>query len=176
MYALPQSGEILVDSLTRDTPLVAALLALWLVGFGGAVIGLLVSTLSSSERAAIAILPLLLLPQALVSRVGYGQGGNSWMDRPTPFGPIAELSADCRKLNLQETCLLAASMIMISRPGTAAIDLLQYGGPAKSARHAVSGLDLVGEWIYLILLLLLHVLVLVVVFCRAQGRWKLSPR
>ncbi len=41
----------------------------------GAVIGLLVSTLSRSERAAIAFPPLVLLPQALVSRVGCGDGG-----------------------------------------------------------------------------------------------------
>jgi hypothetical protein len=49
-------------------------------GLGAAILGLLMSTISKSERAAITLLPLLLLPQVVLSRTVYGDIRKDWRD------------------------------------------------------------------------------------------------
>ena len=60
----------------------------WATALGGAIIGLILSTLSRSERTAVGLLPLVLLPQFLFSRISSGDAMLPWHE-PSPFSPIA---------------------------------------------------------------------------------------
>jgi hypothetical protein len=59
-----------------------------LTGLGAAVLGLLVSTLSKSERAAVGFLPLVLLPQVVLSRTLTAEAKKDWSD-PSPYCPMS---------------------------------------------------------------------------------------
>jgi hypothetical protein len=59
-----------------------------LTGLGAAVLGLIVSTLSKSERAAVGFLPLVLLPQVVLSRTLTAEAKKDWSD-PSPYVPMS---------------------------------------------------------------------------------------
>jgi ABC-type multidrug transport system ATPase subunit len=148
-----------------------AFLILLLVGFGGAVIGMIVSTISKSERAAIAFLPLILLPQALVSRVGYGDAGTFWADERTPFSPVSILpkATESGELHWQQYVLVISSLPMISRPATVTMAI-------RPGVNSLNRWDVAAEWIYLLALLLIHVLALAIIFGLVERRWSLDSR
>ena len=157
------SQSLAGDSLLR-TPLLLGVWVLFLAGLGGAIIGLGISTLVPSERAAIAVLPLALLPQMLLSRVAFGDGGEAWLTA-SAFGPVAELgryfaSADA---TLLKGLLAAVSLPLLSRPATAVLDL-----PA----HGVGGNLLAAEWAYLLVVVLGSALVLYLLFRWRERSWQ----
>lgn len=177
-WILCKNNEMVINALTTNTPLLPALIMVILVGFCGAIIGLLISTLSRSERAAIAILPLLLLPQALISRVGYGDGGNGWTDAPSPVGPITSITREWRsgKLTTQDKIFMPVSLLMISRPGCAAMDMLAYVKSRQFGPNRIDARDVFAECTFLILLLLVHLLALFLLFTYLESGWSLEQR
>ena len=149
----------------QATSLMGGFVVLWLVAFGGALVGLLISALASSERAAVALMPLALLPQVLLSRVAVGDGGQPWSD----LSPFCQLGA-VGKYFTADNCtpqgitLLIGSMPMLTRPGTAVLDTL-------AGRGGYWGGDLAIEGMYLALLLVLHLLAVWGAFRWAERRW-----
>src|SRR5690606_22461366 len=78
-----------------------------------------------SERSAVALLPLVLLPQMLFSRVSYGDGGEGWGET-SPFAPVTRL-AQYLGGDLDPAGAIAsiASLLLVSRP---MLVLLDYHG------------------------------------------------
>jgi len=68
----------------RETSFLAGWFILILTGAGATLAGLVISTLARSERAAVTIMPLVLLPQVVLSRVVYGDIRKLWTD-PSPY-------------------------------------------------------------------------------------------
>lgn len=68
----------------RETSFLMGWFILLLTGSGAALAGLIISTLAKSERAAVTIMPLVLLPQVVLSRVVYGDIRKQWTD-PSPY-------------------------------------------------------------------------------------------
>lgn len=152
------------EHITR-VPYLLEYLVLWAITFGGAVIGLMLSTIAASERTAVALLPLVLLPQMLFSRASFGDGLLPW-SVSSPYSPIAifmksyrdkyvvpaskltplQLSASGVKIppgstqpartsspspsthsHLTANALISTfSLLMLTRPGTASIDMRSY--------------------------------------------------
>jgi hypothetical protein len=131
---------------------------------GGAVIGFVISVIASSERAAVAMLPLAILPQMLLSRVSFGDGPEGWTEI-SPLGPVISVSHylhsnDAIFLGRMESIL---SLPLLSRPGTAVLDMPIQPGIA---------LVIIGtEWLYFLLLLLVHFLALYVLFVTFERKW-----
>ena len=155
--------------LLAETPLGMLFLGLLLTGLGGAVIGLTVSTLSRTQRTAVGLLPLLLLPQAFISRVSCGDGLLTWDKEGTPFVRAADIPKMVGNgtIDVRDAALLVASLPLLSRFGTAAVDMLNVSSSTSDAAL---------EWLLLILLLLLHLLVLLAIFRRRQEHWRLDER
>ena len=65
-------------------------------------LGLLVSTLMRTAEAAIALLPLLIMPQLLIGAVGTGQAQEVFFPTPSrehvPFGPLVSAMRNIQKL------------------------------------------------------------------------------
>jgi hypothetical protein len=75
------------DALGRMSLIVGWVFVL-LTGLGAAMLGLIVSTLSKSERAAVGLLPLILLPQVVLSRTLTAEAKKDWSD-PSPYMPMS---------------------------------------------------------------------------------------
>lgn len=165
--------ELVVTDLTEGTSFLTGLIVLALAGCGGALIGMIVSVLSKTERAAIALLPLVLLPQVLISRAGYGDGGRFWTE-PSPFGPVSMLPRTLGNSDLgpQQYVLTVVSLPLISRPAGIAIGMC----PDRGKHPDITGWDVCAEWLYLLALMMAHVLVLFLLFLRLEKRWSLEGR
>jgi ABC transport system ATP-binding/permease protein len=147
-------------------------------GLAGTFIGLAISTLSRTEQAAVALLPLMILPQLLFSRVGIGEAGMYWHEtrdyqgNRAAYTPIAlffdegENGAEFK--GKQESRFI--SLLMVSRPASAALDMswidLKADSNVKRWR--------IYEWIFLLVLLSLYLGVLVAVFRFSEKRWTSS--
>ena len=140
---------------------------IWLAGLGGTLIGLLISILAASERTAVAFLPLALIPQLLLSRAAYGDGGRWWGEQ-SPFGKIAMVKEFFQSDagTPQGIILLLGSAPLITRPATAVLDLWANLGNGSGESS-----DLCLEGVYLLLLLIAHVIVVVLAFRWAERRW-----
>lgn len=153
-----------------NTPLLLDLLVLFTVGFGGAMIGLLLSALSKTERAAVALLPLALLPQLLMSRVAYGHGGETW-GFSSPFAPVVQIDSYVRSeyYGRTGTVVMVASLPLLTRPATVVLDMPRSERGTLLARLP---LILAAEWAYLILLLMSYLLILYCAFQWTERRWQ----
>ena len=105
------------DSTTEQelarVPVLAEFVLLWIDALGGAVFGLILSTLARSERTAVTLLPLALLPQFLFSRISSGDALLPW-DKPSPFSPIALFAESYREnydVPSRERSILAAALV-----------------------------------------------------------------
>lgn len=127
-------------------PFLADFLILFLTGLGGLILGFVISAVARTERSAVTMLPLLLLPQLLLSRVAYGHGSEAW-NAPSPFLPLADLGAYAADKASHVTGWLASvlSLPMVTRPGTVAMEFKQLGNDAATL--------LTVEWLYFLLVL-----------------------
>jgi len=172
-FLMSSRQELVVMDLAEGTSFLVGLVVLTLAGFGGSVIGMIVSVLSRTERAAIALLPLVLLPQVLISRVGYGDGGRFWTE-PSPFGPVSMLPDTFAGSDLgpQQHVLTVLSLPLISRPAGNAIGMCSDLGKHPD----VTGWDACAEGLFLVALVMAHVLVLFLLFLHLEKRWSLDAR
>lgn len=73
-----------VGNRISDTNMLMGWIIVLITGLGASLLGLLVSTLAKSERTAVTLLPLVLLPMVVLSRVTYGDIRKEWHD-PSPY-------------------------------------------------------------------------------------------
>lgn len=149
--------EILADQLHSGSR-VAATVPLLAAGIGGVLTALFVSTLAATERTAVATLPLLLLPQILLSRVAYGDAGALFSK--SPFGTIDALP----KGGFIDWIIYLSSSGFITRPCATTMTLC-IDPNTTTGSIAV-------EWTYLLGLTAIYVLAIVVVFIEKQKSWK----
>ncbi len=110
-----------------------------LTGLGAAILGLLVSTLSKSERAAVGFLPLILLPQVVLSRPMTGEAKREWND-PSPYLPMSHfitgkpmsgpMQLEIQKYTMEKT-LYEYRVLINSRPELAG-KLAESGFPVPT--------------------------------------------
>ena len=72
-----------------DTNIIAGWIVLFLAGIGAGIVGLMLSTVAKSERAAVAFLPLVLLPMVVLSRSTYGDIKKDWTE-PSPYAAMLD--------------------------------------------------------------------------------------
>ncbi len=87
---------------------------------GGLGLGLLVSAVVRSEEAAVAALPLLLMPQLLLSAVATGQAGIPY-SQERPFRPFAVMITE-KEPGAAATVVDLLSSACLSRPATLAAE------------------------------------------------------
>ena len=204
---------------------VSGWVALMLTGLGAAVIGLIVSTISKSERAAVGFLPLILLPQVVLSRPLTAEAKRDWPD-PSPYMPMShhltgapmvgltkfehqqyqmmkflwdyrvQLRLSGAESRLAEAGLyipkdeprppeqgqarggmgrvlnFAISAPMLTRPATAAIDMLgERPAPEGSTVPHITTWTVVVEYAYLIFLIAVYSAVLYALFMMLEKGW-----
>ncbi len=160
----------------HDVPAMLGYCLLVAVEFGGCILGFILSTLAKTERTAVALLPLILLPQVVLSRVTYGDGDKPW-SYPSPYCPIALTLRSYRKAYRVEhpnhakhkgskLLLSLGSLPMLTRPGTAALDMLAEAKISQRRRGWIFWED-----VYLLSLLALHGLGFVTVFYWRERSW-----
>lgn len=143
--------------------------ALVLASVAGALIGLTVSSLSKSEQAAVAFLPLVILPQLLLSRVANGNATQAWEDKPTPYCALADVGNNIRHKDFHaiDGLLLTCSLPMVSRPTLAALDMLHL----RRADNPPIATRIV-EWMYLLLSVVVMGTLLYFVFMWQEKKWR----
>jgi hypothetical protein len=172
-----------------DWPAWYVVAVIWGVYLAAMLTGLLVSTLSRSQEAAVAALPLIVLPQLLLTGVAAGACPMPneaafrplallWQSthRPTGEGkPLGEEEEDDTPARAESPppartfrgwALEGSSLLTLSRP---ALDLLQTVWPeeTKLSPRRVTAVDVA----HLVLVLALAGGVLAGVFIRAERRW-----
>jgi ABC-type multidrug transport system ATPase subunit len=154
----------------RDTSIIMGFVILFLTGCGAAMLGLILSTWCTTERAAITFMPLILLPQVLLSRVIYGEPyrGVQWQD-PSPYMPFLHLmkggsvTADPDDPKKTTKLVVATlSLPMLTRPGAAALDMLA---------NTDSDSYVVAEFLYLLLIVGAYGGFLYVLFRHKERTW-----
>jgi len=166
------------------TPRLAAVLML--AYFGGVGLGLLASTLARTEEAAVAALPLLILPQLLVSAVAAGVQDESYATA-RPFRPLivtldsgqwlparavapwpATRRVDAgekgpQPLRAPAVVLDLLSLACLSRPAALIVEAPGVGGYGRRLW--------LGDLAHLMILLLGTWALLILAFHRAERRW-----
>ena len=138
---------------------ISHLLILGLICVSGAMIGLLLSTLARSERSAVSLMPLVLLPHVLLSKYATGFAGEATDKSLThPFH-----SLDLDRINYSgftwiEQGNFWASLFTSTRHGTSIFDQL---GSSKFSFPQIFGLDF---WA-LLCLVIAQALLALVIFC-----------
>jgi len=147
-----------VRAALREAPWAGIGAVLVLCHLGGVGLGLLVSTLARSEESAVAVLPLLILPQLLISSVATGTQDA----KQRPFQPLAVTPENFRQLGPPAVLIDVLSMGCLSRPAA-----LVAGPPAGDG----SGRTWVGDLCHLMILLLGTWTLVFLAFQRAERRW-----
>ena len=137
---------------------------LLVAAMGGSVVGLMISAWAPSERVAVSLLPLAILPQMLISRVAYGDSEGLWQEQGTDL-PLRLVTNIPR--NLQDFLVYVASLPMISRPATSVMDI--PGNQDEVAR--VPATEYAAEWTYLLTVCAAYLLVLYLLFRRRERSW-----
>jgi ABC transport system ATP-binding/permease protein len=136
------SAWVLPEAALADLPspawLFVVLLACYLCGLG---LGLLASTLSPSEAAAVAVLPLLIMPQILLSSVAVGQAHESHSKPDRAFRPLAAALTDDQELSTAGNLVEGLSLACYSRP---AVLLLE--SPGCRGTEGPSGSETSATW------------------------------
>jgi ABC-type multidrug transport system ATPase subunit len=129
---------------------------------GGVGVGLLASTLVRTEEAAVALLPLLIMPQMLLSVVATGMQARRY-DEARPFRPLVVTLRSDRDLPGPAVLVDTLSMACLSRPAVLVAEAPRVPG--------------YGQWVWLgdlchLLILLLATWTLVILaFHQAEQRW-----
>jgi hypothetical protein len=81
------------------------------------------------------------------------------------------------ELNSEAKAFTVMSLPLIWRPGVAALDMITFQNTVQQAKgDQIDGLVVAAEWIYVLVLVQAHVLILLLVFLRYERRWSLDPR
>lgn len=135
----------------------------WLSYACGLGLGLLASAMVRTEEAAVAILPLLIMPQLLLSAVAIGQVNEAFTEPDRAFKPLVLSFTLGRDLPNSGEIIERMSLLCYSRP---AANLLEVPGvKGFSDRYRVADLC------HLLLLLLITWTLTYLMFCRAERRW-----
>jgi ABC-type multidrug transport system ATPase subunit len=147
----------------ESTSVIVSVLILWITGIGGALLGLIISTLSKSERVAVMVLPLALLIQVLLSRVVFGDAILAW-DANSPFGPIENFTdyLNGSSATTQGVIVAFGSLLTITRPAAAAMDMSAVDFNANA---------LMMEWGWLLLVGLVYLGALWFLFRAKESKW-----
>ncbi|MEJ5340210.1 MAG: ATP-binding cassette domain-containing protein [Thermogutta sp.] len=164
--------ENLRDEVTQRS-LVAWLGGLWLAYLGGLGLAFVISTVVGSEEAAVAWLPILILPQILFSSTATGVSILQYTDarpfRPLivtlryPFTAAQEASEKRERLKRIEVLVDSISLALVCRPAVLVVE-----------RPKVSGFGphiWLGDLCHLLFLIVIHGLMLWVVFLNQERRW-----
>ena len=153
--------ESLQEAIAESWP-VARFLVLWLAYLGGVAMGLLTSTLVRTEAAAVAALPLLIMPQLLLSAVAAGVHNDSYTAE-RPLRPLAVTFTGDRPLRGPAAVIDVLSLPCLSRPAALVAERKAVSGYASNAW--------VADLCHLLILLLATWTSLVVAFQRAERSW-----
>lgn len=156
---------VLHQAVTADMSAFAAFrwFAICLIAYlGGLLIGLTVSAVVTTEETAVAVLPLLIMPQLLLSRVAAGLVSQSYSDHE-PYRPLGLAFHGFGELEPGKRLLDLASFLCLSRPASLAAE-------AKSVRDAGQWLWL-GDALHLVLLNLTLAFLAIWAFSRNEQRW-----
>lgn len=138
---------------------ISHLIVLGIVCFSGAIIGLLLSTLARSERGAVAMMPLVLLPHVLLSKYACGFAGVASNDELTyPFQSLDLKRLDYSGFTWIETGNFWSSLLTSTRHATSIFDQL---GSSRFSFSQIFGLDF---WA-LAILVTAQILITLVIFC-----------
>jgi ABC-type multidrug transport system ATPase subunit len=112
---------------------------LGIVCFSGAMIGLLLSTLARSERGAVAMMPIVLLPHVLLSKYATGFAGEANNESLThPFHSLDLEKVDYSGFTMIEQGNFWGSLFASTRHATSIFDQL---GSARFSFGRIFGLD-----------------------------------
>ena len=134
-------------------------LVLGIVCMSGTIIGLLLSTLACSERGAVAMMPIVLLPHVLLSKYATGFAGEANDARLThPFHSLDLNEIDYSGFTLIEQGNFWSSLFASTRHATSVFDQL---GSSRFSFSQIFGLDF---WA-LIILVTSQALLTLIIFC-----------
>ncbi len=152
------------DAATRlaEVSTIRLFLVLMASYLGGVGLGLLASTLARTEEAAVAALPLLMMPQLMLSVVATGMQSRGY-DEVRPFRPLVVTAFGERDLTGPAALVGGLSMACLSRPAVLV---------AESPRVPGYGAWVwLGDLCHLLLLLLVTWTLVVLAFGRTERRW-----
>jgi ABC transport system ATP-binding/permease protein len=129
---------------------------------GGVGLGLFVSTVVRTEEAAVATLPLLIMPQLLMSAVASGVQIMRY-DEQRPFRPLVVALHEARSLPGPAALVDILSMACLSRPAVLVIESPHVPG--------YGGWTWLGDLCHLLILLMLIWTMVCLAFQRAEQRW-----
>lgn len=144
-------------------------LAAFMAALCGALLALTVSTVAKTETVAVGFMPLLVLPQILLSRIAYG-GRELWSD-PSPFGPVA-ITGLLKEGTWTDRLIWLLSLPIATRPAAAVMDFSMLGTQAGVTPGVI-----VAEWLYMFILMICYAFMLLAVFrfyaekCRLSCGW-----
>lgn len=146
-------------------PLWYVMPVLWVTYFSAMILGLTVSALATTEEVAVAWLPVIVLPQLLLTGVATGLGS----EKSGKFESLVLLIKKAAETSrgFADWLLEGASLLIFSRP---AICLLKTPDESGVGRGFVYFVD----WLHLGFLLLIVTWALSICFPRAEIRWKQS--
>jgi ABC transport system ATP-binding/permease protein len=142
--------------------LLTMLLVFWLTYLSAMMLGLLVSTLAPTQEVAVGLVPLLVLPQMLLTRVAAGIPKDTAYFRPLLI--MAEKTAEMKD-GVAAWLLEWSSLLTYARP---ALTLLEKLPPEERKRP---DWIFAADWAHLLLLLLLTATTFVAVFLVRERRW-----
>jgi len=138
---------------------VSHFLVLGLVCFSGAMIGLLLSTIAKSERSAVSLMPIVLLPHVLLSKYATGFAGEANDKTLThPFHSLDLEQVDYSGFTWIEQGNFWSSLLTSPRHGTSIFDQL---GSSRFEFSSIFGLDF---WA-LLCLVIGQALLALIIFC-----------
>lgn len=167
---------VLPENLTEEVTqrsLLAWLGSLWLTYLGGLGLAFIISTVMGSEEAAVAWLPILILPQILFSSTATGVSILQYTDarpfRPLivtlryPFTAAQETSEKRERLKQVEILADGISLGLVCRPAVLLVERPKVNGFGPHI--------LIGDLCHLLFLIMVHALILWVVFLNQERRW-----
>jgi len=152
------------DAATRlaETSTLRLFLVLLASYLGGVGLGLLASALARTEEAAVAALPLLIMPQLLLSVVATGMQARRY-DEERPFRPLVMTLTSRQELPWPAAVVDGLSLACLSRPAALVAEAPQVPGYGRWAW--------LGDLCHLLILLLATWVFVVLAFGWAERRW-----
>lgn len=158
----PQADDL------RHTSFLWLFLVLSLCYLGALGMGLMLSALARTQEFAVAVLPLLIMPQLLISVVGTLQIEEVYCSRrePRPFRPLmAKLTAE-ESLPRTEGVLDLASLLCLTRPA-----VLLAAKPMPTVPDGLGRMFWVADFLHLLILVQLIWVFTWLAFTRAEQQW-----